>query len=133
MTRKHQPFLVPGVREILDACLPLAPGAEPVRAGRALPRFPKVARESSEPAAEAATTGGSPGSVGGAKAGRGRSSAEAPTGGTESEKLRAIALQLLDCSLSWDPGARLLGNITSRELAQLALWVVDRLGPEVRP
>jgi len=59
----------------------LAPGAEPAGSGRSIPRFPKVARESRGPAAEAATTGGSTGSDGGAMAGRGRSSAEAPTGG----------------------------------------------------
>lgn len=33
---------------------------------------------------------------------------------------RQIASAVLECALAWEPGARLLGNVTAREIAELA-------------
>lgn len=40
--------------------------------------------------------------------------------------IETIAADVLDCALSWEPGARLLGNVTALEIGMLARYVAER-------
>jgi hypothetical protein len=39
--------------------------------------------------------------------------------------MEQIAVDALKCAISWEPGARLLGNVTAQEVARLAAPHID--------
>lgn len=47
----------------------------------------------------------------------------------EASRLGAVARDVRDCSAAWEPGARLIGNVTAADLAALAAVVplIERL------
>jgi hypothetical protein len=45
--------------------------------------------------------------------------------------IRQIADDVLRCATSWEPSARLIGNVSAKELAALSLWVLTAHGVEV--
>lgn len=42
------------------------------------------------------------------------------TAAVEARDPLVVARELLQCALSWEPGVRLLGNVTARDIAALA-------------
>ncbi len=46
-------------------------------------------------------------------------------GGTEMRRLGTVAEDVLRCALAWEPSARLIGNVTAKEMAMLVARIID--------
>jgi hypothetical protein len=57
----------------------------------------------------------------------------APQQGAPSDRIRQIAAEVEKCALSWDSSARLLGNVTAEDVADLCDTVLARYGAQVVP
>ena len=48
---------------------------------------------------------------------------------TDPARIQRIAAAVHECAVSWDPGARLIGNVTADEIRELAIAASEAVAP----